>query len=108
MRVSEAVKIWLSYQKSHFKENSIRAYHVVLSRFREEFAEEELEGIATDRILSFLNRITAGKKHQTKRTRYSHLSAFFNFIKNNINQHLRNPRDRPMLKKIFRAKPPLS
>ncbi len=36
--------------------------------------------------LSFLNRITEGKKRQTKRTRYSHLLAFFNFIKNHIDQ----------------------
>lgn len=107
MQVSEAAKLWLEYQKSHFKENSIRAYHLVLSRFCQQFAEEELEGIGTDRILSFLNRITEGRKHQTKRTRYSHLSAFLNFIKNNINQDLRNPCNSPMLKKIFRAKPPL-
>jgi integrase len=106
MRVSEAAKIWLAYQKSHFKENSIRAYQMILSRFCEEFAEEELEKIGTDKILSFLNQMTEGRKHQTKRTRYSHLSAFFNFIKNNINQDFRNPRDCPMLKKVFRAKPP--
>ena len=107
MQVSEAAKIWLAYQKSHFKENSIRAYHLVLSSFCEVFAEEGLEGISTDRMLSFLNKITAGRKHQTKRMRYSHLLAFFNFVKNNIDQDLRNPCGSPMLKKIFPAKPPL-
>ena len=81
MRVSEAAKIWLAYQKSHFKENSIRAYKLVLSRFCQEFAKEGLEGISIDRVLSFLNRITEGRQHQTKRVRYSHPWAFFNFIK---------------------------
>jgi len=30
-------------------------------------------------VLSFLNSITEGKKPQTKRIRFSHLTAFFNF-----------------------------
>ncbi|MBN2516112.1 MAG: site-specific integrase [Deltaproteobacteria bacterium] len=52
-----------------------------------------------------MNQITDGKKPQTKRTRYSHLSAFFNFIKNNLNPDFRNPCDTPMLKKLFRSRP---
>ncbi len=55
--------------------------------------------------LSFLNRITEGKKLQTKKTRYSHLLDFFNFIKNHIDQDFRNPCDTPLLKKLFRARP---
>ena len=55
--------------------------------------------------LSFLNRITEGRKQQTKKSRYSQLLAFFNFIKNNLDQDFRNPCDTPMLKKLFRARP---
>jgi len=58
MQVSEATKLWLEYQKSHSKENSIRAYRLVLSQLCEEFEVESLEGITTERVLSFLNRIT--------------------------------------------------
>jgi len=105
MQVSEAAKLWLEYHKSNSKENSIRAYKLVLSKLCEEYGAEDLEEITTDRILSFLNRITEGKKRQTKQTRYSHLLAFFNFIKNNLDQGFRNPCDTPMLKKLFRAKP---
>ncbi len=105
MQVSEAAKLWLEYHKSHSKENSIRAYKLILSKFCDEFRTENLEDITTKKVLSFLNRITEGRKRQTKRTRYSHLLAFFNFIKNNIDPDLRNPCDTPMLKKLFRNKP---
>jgi len=105
MKVSEAAKLWLEYHKCHSKENSIRAYKLVLTKFCDEFGSDDLKEITTERALSFLNRVTEGKKKQTKKTRYSHLLAFFNFIKNHIDQDFRNPCDTPMLKKLFRAKP---
>ena len=105
MQVSEAAKLWLEYHKSHSKENSIRAYRLILTQLCEEFGAENLEDITTERALSFLNRITEGRKRQTRKTRYSHLLAFFNFIKNNIDPDFRNPCDTPMLKKLFRARP---
>jgi len=105
MKVSNAIKLYLAYHRSHSKENSIRAYMLVLSKFCEEFGSEDLEDITNERVLSFLNVITEGKKQQTKKTRYSHLLAFFNFIKNNLDQNFKNPCDTPMLKKLFRARP---
>jgi len=65
-----------------------------------------LNEVSTDDILSFLNRITVGKKSSTKRVRYANLSAFFNFIKNNLASDLVNPCDSPMLRKLFRATTP--
>ena len=103
MKVSKTAKLFLDYHKSHSKENSVRAYKLVLTQLCEEFGAENLEAITTERMLSFLNKITEGKKRQTKRTRYSHLLAFFNFIKNNLDPEFRNPCDTPMLKKLFRA-----
>jgi integrase len=105
MQVSNAAKLWLEYHKAHSKENSIRAYKLVLSKLCEEFGGENIEEITTERVLSFLNRITEGRKRQTKRTRYSHLLAFFNFIKDHIDLDFKNPCDTPMLKKLFRARP---
>jgi integrase/recombinase XerD len=105
MKVSEAAKLWLEYHKCHSKENSIRAYKLVLTKFCDEFGRDDLKEITTEKALSFLNRVTEGKKKPTKKTRYSHLLAFFNFIKNHIDQDFRNPCDTPMLKKLFRAKP---
>jgi len=105
MKISQAAKLWLEYHKAHSKENSIRAYKLVLSKLCEEFGGENIEEITTERVLSFLNRITEGRKRQTKRTRYSHLLAFFNFIKDHIDLDFKNPCDTPMLKKLFRARP---
>ncbi|MGM0382845.1 MAG: tyrosine-type recombinase/integrase [Thermodesulfobacteriota bacterium] len=104
MKLSQAVKLFLTYHKAHSKENSMRAYTLVLTQILEDFRNEHLEAITTEKMLSFLTRITEGKKPQTKRTRFAHILAFFNFIKNNLDPDFRNPCDSPMLKKLFRAK----
>lgn len=104
MRVSEAARLCLEYHKYHSKEHSIKAYNLILSKLREEFGGEDLKEMTTERILSFLNRLTEGRKQQTKRSGYAHLLAFFNFVKNNFDQEFRNPCDTPMLKKLFRAR----
>ena len=48
--------------------------------------------------------LTASLKAQTRKTRFSHLKAFFNFTRNNIDQNFQNPCDSPMINKMFRAK----
>jgi integrase/recombinase XerD len=67
-----------------------------------------METITTDEILEFLNGITEGRKQQTKRIKYAHLSAFFNFIRANVNPDFRSPCDSPMLRKMFRPRPMIS
>jgi hypothetical protein len=53
--------------------------------------------LGSQQILTYLNRLTEGNKPYTKRIRYSQLSSFFNFVRNNIDPELRNPCDRPMI-----------
>ena len=55
-------------------------------------------------ILTFLNRLTEGNKPYTKRIRFSQLSSFFNFVRNNIDPEVRNPCDRPMIRKLYRER----
>ena len=86
------------------KKNTIRAYDSTLTKFSEIFGNVEMNRISTDDTLSFLNKITQKRKHGTKRTRFSHLSSFFNFVKNNIDHSLNNPCDTPMMRKLFRKK----
>lgn len=102
MQVSKAIKIRLEYHKSHSRENTLKSYQMVLLNFDPEFGAREVREITSDEIMAFLNRITEGTKQQTKRTRYAHLSALFNFIRNNLDQTLQNPCDTPMMKKLFR------
>jgi integrase/recombinase XerD len=105
MKVSRVVQLWLEYHKSNSKENTIRAYEAIFAKFCQEFGDRNLDELATEEVLSFLNQVTEGRKPQTRRTRYSHLSAFFNFIRNNLDHTFQNPCDTPMMKKLFRAKP---
>jgi len=76
------------------KKNSIRPYEFVLSRLDSQFGDRELGSI--------LNQITEGAKQSTKRSRYSCLASFFNFIKNAVDPKLENPCSTPMLRKLFK------
>ena len=60
------------------------------------------DGISSEEVLSFLSKITEGGKQQTKHGRYSHLKAFFNFIKINFDSTLQNSSDTPMPRKLYR------
>jgi integrase len=51
-----------------------------------------------------MTQISKGRKPQTKRIRFSHLTAFFNFMRNNFDCDFKNPCDSPMLRKLFRPK----
>ena len=104
MNVSKTAKIWLDYHRTHSKNNTVRAYEWTIGKFCEEFGDADLVDLSVDDILSFLNQITAGRKPQTKRCRFSHLTAFFYFIKNNIDSDINNPCDSPMLRKLFGQK----
>jgi integrase/recombinase XerD len=84
------------------KKNSIRPYEFVLSRLDSQFGDRELGSITSDEILSFLNQVTEGTKQSTKRSRYSCLVSFFNFIKNTVDPKLQNPCSTPMLRKLFK------
>jgi len=107
MKVSKAVQICLDYHRNYSKPNTIRAYESILKKFDLNFGDKDLEEISSDDILSFLNKITDGRKQQTKRTRYSHLSAFFNFIGTNIDERIQNPCANRLLKKFYKTNTPV-
>jgi integrase len=104
MNVSQASKIWLDYHRAHSKETTIRAYEFTITKFNQNFANLTLNEVSTDDILDFMTQITEGRKPQTKRMRFSHLTAFFNFMRNNFDCDFKNPCDSPMLRKLFRPK----
>jgi len=87
--------------------NTIESYSTTLSKFCVEIGKDcQLDTISSEEVLSFLNKITEGGKQQTKHGRYSHLKAFFNFIKINFDSTLQNPCDTPMLRKLYRPGKP--
>jgi integrase len=97
----------LSITKRIPEKNTIESYSATLSKFRDNFGDSrQVAGISSEEVLSFLNKITEGGKQQTKHGRYSHLKAFFNFIKINFDTTLQNPCDTPMLRKLYRPGKP--
>ena len=104
MNVSQASKIWLDYHRAHSKENTVRAYEFTIAKFNQNFENLNLNEVSTDVILDFMTQITEGRKPQTKRVRFSYLTAFFNFVKINIDSNIDNPCDSPILRKLFRPK----
>ena len=77
---------------------------MVMDKFCKEFSNYQLSELTVDTILDFLNQFTDGCKPQTKRVRYAHLAAFFNFIKNNLISDFVSPCDSKMLGKLYRPK----
>ena len=104
MKVSQAANLWLNYHRANSSQNTIRAYKELVERFCQDNGDKDLKGLTTDDVLDFLTGITEGKKPQTRKTRFSHLTSFFNFTRNNIDQTFQNPCDSPIIKKTFRAK----
>jgi hypothetical protein len=53
-----------------------------------------------------MSEVSDGTKQNTKKLRFTLLSAFFNYIKNSIEPDFQNPCDNPALRKLFRAGKP--
>ena len=107
MKVLKAIKVCLDYHRNHSRPNTVRSYQAILTKFGSIFGDKDLEDISPEDILSFLDQIAGGTKQQTKRTRYSHLAAFYNFIINNIDEQIQNPCSTQLLKKLYKASTPV-
>ena len=94
---------WI-FTEGNRKKNTIRAYETVITKFTADYADAELDTITADDLLTFLNKITNGRKPQTKHNRFAHLSAFFNFVRNNLDPLVKNPCQSPLLQKVFRSR----
>jgi integrase/recombinase XerD len=53
-----------------------------------------------------MSTLSDGTKQNTKKLRFTLLSAFFNYIKNSIDPDFQNPCDNPALRKLFRTAKP--
>jgi len=89
--------------QTSFKKNTIKTYQSILSKLTTQFGERDLNSLTPEEILSFLTQTNQDTKQATKRTRYSQLTSFFNFITQNLDPNFRSPCDTPMLKKSYRS-----
>jgi len=90
-----------------FKKNTLKTYRSILSKLTAHFGERDLSSLTPEEVLSFLTLINQGTKQLTKRTRYSQLTSFFNFITQNLDPNFKNPCDTPMLRKLYRPSGPI-
>ncbi len=81
----------------------MRNYEFILGSFHKHFGEIDLSVISSEDILGFMSTITDGTSQNTKKLRFTLLSAFFNFVKNSLDPEITNPCDNPALRKLFRA-----
>lgn len=86
------------------KKNTVRSYEFTKNHFCELFGETDIFDLTSEAVLKFLNDLTINNKPYTKRVRFAQLTAFFNFIRNNIDDGFHNPCETPMIQKLFREK----
>jgi hypothetical protein len=84
------------------KKGTLKTYQSILSNLTVQFGERDLNSLTPEEVLSFLTDFNQGTNQLTKRTRYSQLISFFNFVTQNLDPDFRSPCDTPMLKKLYR------
>jgi integrase len=84
------------------KKGTTKNYEILLTIFNREYGDREINSITSDEVMGFLNRLGEGTKQATKKFRYALLKAFFNFIRNTVDETLANPCDTLILRKLFR------
>lgn len=102
MLISQGINVCMEFHRSNSRDNTIRSYEYVLGKLNNRFEGRDMESLTSEEMLAFLNQLCDGTKQRTKRSRYSNLRSFFNFIRNNINHDFVNPCDTPMFKRIYR------
>ena len=88
------------------KKNTLRNYEFILNKFQSHFGDIDLSTITSEDILAFMSTVSDGTKQNTKKLRFTLLSAFFNFVKNSLDSDFQNPCDNPALRKLFRGEKP--
>ena len=77
-------------------------YEFVLKKFEKKYSDKGTLSINTEEIIAFLAEVSEGRKQNTKRCRYSTLSAFFNLVANSLLPELKNPCQSPAVKNLFK------
>jgi len=102
MKISEAIRFCLQYQRANSKGNTVRNYEFVLGKFVTTYHDRDVDSISTNDILTFLAELTESRKQNTRRGRFMTLSAFFSLIINIFHPDLKNPCHSPAAKGLFR------
>jgi hypothetical protein len=88
MQVADATTYCLQYHKINSRPNTLANYEYI-GKFGKIYNNREIDSITTEKIIAFPADITEGRKQNTKRSRYTSLSAFFNLIINTVKPEMR-------------------
>ncbi len=101
MKVADATTYCINYHKINSRPNTQANYEFLLGKFAHSYQNRDIDAITTEEIIAFLANMTEGRKQNTKRSRYTTLSAFFNLIINTLHPEMRNPCLSPAVKNLF-------
>jgi integrase/recombinase XerD len=101
MKIADAITYCLQYHKINSRPNTLANYKFILGKFGQIYSGRDIDSISTERIIAFLADLTEGRKQNTKRSRYTTLSAFLNLIINTLQPELKNPCLSPAVKALF-------
>lgn len=102
MKVANAINFCQQYHKINSRPNTVKNYEFLLGKFGKLYNDREIDSITTEEIISFLAGLSEGRKQNTKRSRFTTLSAFLNLIINTLLPEMRNPCQSPAAKNLFR------
>lgn len=103
MNMVEAVHTFKQYHLTTLKNRTKTSYASVLSRLQNDFADRLVESIRSDEIGHFLDSLTPGLAKSTRRLRYAQTKAFFNFIINEREMDMKNPRAYPLVARQYKS-----
>ena len=101
MKVADTITYCINYHKINSRPNTLANYEYLLGKFGHCYRNRPIDAITTEEIIAFLATITEGRKQNTKRSRYTTLSAFFNLIINTLHPQMKNPCLSPAVKNLF-------
>jgi integrase/recombinase XerD len=89
MKVADAITYCINYHKINSRPNTQANYEFLLGKFAHSYQNRDIDAITPEEIIAFLANMTEGRKQNTKRGRYTTLSAFFNLIINTLHPEMR-------------------
>jgi hypothetical protein len=101
MKTADAITYCLQYHKINSRPNTLANYEFLLGKLDKAYNDRGIDAISTEKIIAFLTDVTEGRKQNTKQSRYTTLSAFFNLIINTLQPEMRNPCLSPAVKTLF-------
>jgi integrase/recombinase XerD len=88
MKIADAITSCIHYHKINSRPNTLANYEFILEKPGQSYQDLNIDAIMAEGIKAFLANITEGRKQNTKRSRFTPLSAFFSLIINTLHPEI--------------------